>query len=307
MSLGSALGTIGSIGGNIIGGPIGGQIGSMAGSAIGGAISGDNSAASGGTFGNLYGAQSGGLGNALTAAQYAQLMGNNYGMLQGNVAPFISTGQGANQQMWNELQSGAMGQAFNPTMQQLQQTPGYQFQLQQGLESVQNAAAARGLGVSGAALKGAGNFASGLAAANYQQQFNDYWANQLNRYNMLAGLSNTGAQVAVGSMPGLNTAAQLYGQGITGISNALTTGAQNLQGLAGSALSGNTAAQSLMQQIGLNGTTNVGNLGGSVTNAGGSLSGLGNQVANWFGGGTSALNQAPGGLVNSPYALSSTL
>lgn len=57
------------------------------------------------------------------------------------------------------------------TQQELEQTPGYQFTRNQGLQAVQNSAAARGLGVSGAALKGAATFATGLADSTYQQQF----------------------------------------------------------------------------------------------------------------------------------------
>lgn len=63
--------------------------------------------------------------------------------------------------------------ALPPAMTQaeLEQTPGYQFTRSQGLQAVQNSAAARGLGVSGAAMKGAATFATGLADSTYQQQF----------------------------------------------------------------------------------------------------------------------------------------
>lgn len=54
----------------------------------------------------------------------------------------------------------------------LEATPGYQFALSQGLKATQNSAAARGLGVSGAAMKGAAAYATGLADNTYQQQFN---------------------------------------------------------------------------------------------------------------------------------------
>ena len=53
----------------------------------------------------------------------------------------------------------------------LEATPGYQFALSQGLKSVQNSASARGLGVSGAAMKGAADYATGLADNTYQKQF----------------------------------------------------------------------------------------------------------------------------------------
>jgi hypothetical protein len=57
------------------------------------------------------------------------------------------------------------------TQEQLEKTPGYQFTLAQGLKATQNAAAARGLGISGAALKGAADYATGLADKTYQNQF----------------------------------------------------------------------------------------------------------------------------------------
>jgi hypothetical protein len=72
---------------------------------------------------------------------------------------------------------------FNPTMKDLQNTPGYQWALDQGLKSTQNSYAARGLGSSGAAMKGAAEYAQGLASNTYQQQFQNYWANQNNMFN----------------------------------------------------------------------------------------------------------------------------
>lgn len=55
---------------------------------------------------------------------------------------------------------------------QLESMPGYQFTRTQGLKAVQNSAAARGLGASGAALKGAATYATGLADSTYGAQFN---------------------------------------------------------------------------------------------------------------------------------------
>ncbi len=76
------------------------------------------------------------------------------------------------------VQPGAMTQAA------LEATPGYQFNLAQGLQATQNSASARGLGVSGAAMKGAATFATGLADSTYQNQFNNQqtqFTNSLNK------------------------------------------------------------------------------------------------------------------------------
>src|SRR5664279_5795582 len=77
----------------------------------------------------------------------------------------FTAGQPNYLQMSQDAMPGQMTQA------QLEKTPGYQFQLGQGLAATQNSAAARGLGVSGSALKGAATFATGLADSNYQNQF----------------------------------------------------------------------------------------------------------------------------------------
>lgn len=79
----------------------------------------------------------------------------------------------------------------NFTQADLEATPGYQFTLAQGLKATQNSAAARGLGVSGAALKGAATFATGLSDQTYntrfgqqQQAYNTYLQQQAQQFGM---------------------------------------------------------------------------------------------------------------------------
>jgi len=52
-------------------------------------------------------------------------------------------------------------------------TPGYQFQLQQGLQATQATNAARGLGSSGMNDAAQTQYAEGLASSTYQQDFNN--------------------------------------------------------------------------------------------------------------------------------------
>ncbi len=111
----------------------------------------------------------------------------------------------------------------------LQQTPGYQFSLQQGLKSTQNSAAARGLGLSGAAQKGAANYATGLADSTYQNQFNNENTNRTNAYNRLYNLSNQGL-TASSALAGIGKdTANSISQGYTNIGNAQAA-ADNSQG-----------------------------------------------------------------------------
>jgi hypothetical protein len=99
-----------------------------------------------------------------------------------DLSPYNTAGQNAT----NQLQSFFNGS--NPTgeLNALENTPGYQFALSQGLKSTQSSAAARGLGTSGAALKGAAQFATGLAQSTYQQ----------NLLNPLLSLSQLGESAA---------------------------------------------------------------------------------------------------------------
>lgn len=158
-------------------------------------------------------------------------------------SPYAKAGQAAESTLGGQLaagagQAGPLGVPPQLTGAALTQMPGYKFSLQQGLLSTQNAAAARGLGVSGAALMGAANYATGAAEQNYQNYFNDYWANQQSRYNMLAGLMTTGENAAVGAGSNLvNSAANIGASqaaaanttagGMLGATNTLSTLANN--------------------------------------------------------------------------------
>lgn len=125
----------------------------------------------------------------------------------------------------------AAAKAPGPVMDQatLEATPGYQFNLTQGLKATQNAAAARGLGVSGAALKGAATYATGLADSTYQNQFNNAVTNQTNAYNRLAGVANLGESAAaqtgtLGTQIATGIGNNLVGAGNANAASSIATG-----------------------------------------------------------------------------------
>lgn len=178
---------------------------------------------------------------AAAAQQAAQLQYSMYQQTAGRLAPWVQTGQAAQQQLGGLLGlsgyqasgvggmgTGSLVQPFQPTMAQLSQTPGYQFTMQQGLEATQAGATSMGqgggvmpggnLGVSGPEGKGMANYAENLASTTYQQQFQNYW-NQLNNiYNMYSGTSSAGANAAAGvGQAGTSTAVSM--------GNALQSGA----------------------------------------------------------------------------------
>ncbi|MFT8643189.1 hypothetical protein [Gluconacetobacter sp.] len=128
----------------------------------------------------------------------------------------------------------------------LQSTPGYQFNLNQGEQGVTNSAAARGLANSGAALKGAATYASGLADSTYQNQFNDTNALANYGYNALNAQStntmNTANLAAQARMAGVGATMS----GTTAMSNALTNGLNSLGNQASGLSSNYLAYKSLL-------------------------------------------------------------
>lgn len=193
----------------------------------------------------------------------AQLQQQRYQDAQKNLQPFITAGTNnlpAYGSYYATTQD-ALGNAFNnaqsaadkvgtETQAQLEATPGYQFSLSQGLQGTQAAAAARGLGVSGAAMKGASNFATGLANNTYQNVFNQQnqnYQNQANQFN----LKNSGQQTIFNqlSQP-VQTAATAasnlgsIGQGTGATQGGLIQGAGQQQG-AGTTTSANNISSGL--------------------------------------------------------------
>lgn len=96
---------------------------------------------------------------------------------------------------------GSLMQDFKaPTAAQAAATPGYQFQLSQGLGALQNQAAAKGNIFSGNTQEALNNYAQNFAQTDYNnvynQAFNTFETNQANKYNRLAALSGAGQQAA---------------------------------------------------------------------------------------------------------------
>jgi hypothetical protein len=116
---------------------------------------------------------------------------------------------------------GLKGLTFQPTQAELEATPGYQFNLAQGRQAVSNSSAAKGRGISGAALKGAANYATGLANNTLTTQQGIFQQNLGNVLNPLMSLSGMGQ----------NAAAVTGSQGLqaTGIANNALVGGANAQ------------------------------------------------------------------------------
>lgn len=167
---------------------------------------------------------------------------------QGNVKNIYDTEtsmlqpyQAAGLQSLNKLQSSAGTFQFNPA--DLQNDPGYQFQLQQGLKALGNSAATRGMLQSGATLKNTEQYAQGLAGTSYT-----------NAYNRALSTYNTNQQ-------GLQSLASL---GTTANSQALQAGGTyggQVTSLAGLGANTNMQGAGLLANTALQGNEYVGNSG----------------------------------------------
>lgn len=166
----------------------------------------------------MYGASKAAGAQSDAAAAAAAQQQAMYNQTRKDSLPFMQAGQNATNMLTAQLPS--LTKQFEMSQSNLEATPGYQFTLGQGLKATQNSAAARGLGISGAAMKGAAAYATGLADQTYQTQFNMDQVGKTNTYNKLFGVSQLGANSAAGvGSNGLMTAAQV-GNSITGAGNA---------------------------------------------------------------------------------------
>lgn len=188
-----------------------------------------------------------------------------------NQAPFIAAGQQALDTQQNQINAthdslwqlqnianNAAPQAM--TEANLIKTPGYQFNLSQGLEATQNAAAARGLGVSGAAMKGAATYATGLADDTYQKQF----ANQQTQY--MDANQNLNNQLNINNQS-FNQNASRVGTGLSASNSAGNQAQQNASNIGnidtslGNALGASQIAQGNAWSGAINGVGNALNAG----------------------------------------------
>jgi hypothetical protein len=238
---------------SIVGGILGGNAASRAGNAVNSAAGSASNAI--GTAGNQAAAATNkatatgvsGINNAVANGQ-AGVTGavNNANTVAGNLLggelsatdPYVQEGRTGT----NNLQTLAAQGFSAPTAAQVQATPGYQFQLQQGLQGLQQQLGQNGGAATGGALKALTQYGQGVASTYYQNAFN----NALNSYNT-----------------NVNTNLSMAGQGLQGTGLAQQA-AENF----GNLYNNNTMqGNEFNAGLGLNGAQSAGNLGlqGSIT------------------------------------------
>lgn len=226
-----------------------------------------------GAIGSIFGAVKGGKEQekataaalALQKQHLGQVTGdikNVYGGTQNMLMPFITGGQNAFDKLSAFTDPNAKGSGLNMlldlikpggSMTGLEQTPGYNFALSQGLRGVNNMLAARGHGASpGAVAKGAAQFTTGLASQTWKDVVDRLGQAFQMGSGALQGQVNSGVS-AGGALAGSGNALMQALMGTLGTTNAM---AGNITGL------GNAKA-------------------GMWTGIGNSLAGLGNSASQY--------------------------
>ena len=196
---------------------IGGVIGAAG--SIGGALIGGNAA------------QSAANTQAGAAEQAAQIQQQEFNTTTKNLAPFLQGGTNTLATLLKQLGIGTNGQLtpgaplttpFNASL--YHQSPGYQFQLNQGLNAVQNASSATGGINSGNTLKALTQYGQGVANQDYYQGQQVYQGQQNQLFNYLQTLAGSGqnAGAQLGALG--NAAAANQGNFVTQAGNALAAG-----------------------------------------------------------------------------------
>jgi len=177
------------------------------------------------------GKQSGAISGASAAAQAVDAQTRatgqaNYDASIANVQPYIGAGQNALMQYANI--NGLNGtDAANAAMANFQASPGYGYQLEQGLKAVDAGAASQGLLRSGATLRAEQTLGSNLA--------NNEFSNYLGRLNTLSNVGLQGSQL-------FNGAVTSYNNLLTNV-NGSETGTLTGAGTQQASIAGNQAKQ----------------------------------------------------------------
>ena len=182
---------------------------------------------------SIYGSSKAADAQRDAASQGIDAQQGNFNRIWSDFAPYRAAGEGALTDLNARMPHLTSDIDVTAELQNPNSTPAkaYDFTRTQGLKATQNSAAARGLGVSGAALKGAASFATGLADNTYKSLFDMENVNRTNAYNRLKGLVDTGKDATSMTATAGTNAANQTASLLTGAGNA-EAAAWNLGGRA---------------------------------------------------------------------------
>ena len=155
-----------------------------------------------------------------------------FDIAQGNSKPFVDAGQQSIGQLMEALKSGKFGVGSTgniptdfkaPTLEEAQQTPGYQFAAQQGSKGILQASAASGGAISGGTSKALQGYETNLANTTYGDAFarkmQEYQANLAGYGTRLAGNQQEFSQLFAPAQLGSGATSSINQTGSTSASN----------------------------------------------------------------------------------------
>lgn len=180
----------------------------------------------------------------------ANMQEQNFQQTKQSLQPFVNTGYGAQTSLNNLLgigtatdssTYGSLLKPFDASTFQQYQDPGYQFQLQQGQQALQNSQAAKDGVLSGASLKDLLGFNQNMANTAYQNAYGRYMDTNQATYqrlsdllgigeNAAAGVGNMGVQATNSIANTMTSGAAASAAGTMGSANALTGSINNGMG-----------------------------------------------------------------------------
>lgn len=153
-----------------------------------------------------------------------------YDQTRNDLMPYADAGKTSLSQLMGQMgPDGYFSQTY--AGQDIYNDPSYQFRLQQGQDTIQSGAAARGGLLSGATLKALQGYGQDMASQEYQNAYNRFNADQTNQYNRLSNLvgigqnasaqqGNFGAQTAQAIANNTMAGGEARASGIIGNANA---------------------------------------------------------------------------------------
>lgn len=147
-------------------------------------------------------------------------------------------------------------------LQDFQESPAYQFNLQQGKMALDKASAARGKFYAPSTLQDIAKFSQGMASNEYQNAFSNYQTNMGNIWNRLNSISS-GGQNAAAHLGGFGTTVGgEIGNNITGSGNAQAAGTVGMANAATGGVNNYLNYQLLQQALARNQGSTVNTGGG---------------------------------------------
>lgn len=185
----------------------------------------------GGALISSSGAQDAANTEATASNNASQVELNMFNQTQANEQPYLQAGNNSLAALMKGvgLGPGTANNGSGPlnapfTAAQYQQSPGYQFQLNQGLGAINNTASARGGVNSGNTLKSLTQYGQGVANQDYQQAYQNYVNAQNQQFGQLQTLAGSGQNAAANLGSLSSQVGSSVGNNIIGAGNASAAG-----------------------------------------------------------------------------------